>query len=96
MAGNILQFAQIGDDDAFNITDGVKDEARLFVANLHGKSTVQSLDVLCEHVLANSKGDMRTLPPTEDSFHYHLLRVLYQLLIFKRACHSQLNRPDVT
>ncbi len=46
------------------MTTGIKDEARDLIICLYGQKKVGSLDVLLEHVFANSKGDIRNLPPT--------------------------------
>lgn len=38
----------------------------------------------------------RCLPPTEDAFSFHLLRALYQLVVYKRAVHSKMHPPPAT
>ncbi len=40
---------------------GIKDEARDLMACLYGQNKVDSLDVLCEHMFVNNKGDMYPL-----------------------------------
>lgn len=59
--------------------------ATQFVAVLYGADTTcSSLNQLrCEK--ANKKTTCKKLPPTDDSFRLHLLRVLYQLHIWKKA-----------
>ena len=61
------------------------DEARdLFVA-LYGREGFKYLDVLRAHLWSSGKGDLRSLPPTEDAFRLHVSRALYQLSLYKRA-----------
>ena len=78
------------------MTDNVKDDARKLFIQLYGNQPGPTLDTLREHMFASHKGDIRTLPPTEDAFHFHLLRALFQLLIYKHAHHSELILPDVS
>ena len=36
----------------------------------------------------------RKLPPTEDSFHQHVLRTIYQLMMWRQASSTDLQMPD--
>ena len=61
------------------------DEARDFFVALYGREGFKSLDVLRAHFWSSGKGDLRSLPPTEDAFRLHVARALYQLSLYKRA-----------
>ena len=75
----------------------VEDEARIFFVMLYEKDAMfKSLDKLREQLFASSKSDIRSLPPTDDAFHFHYLRALYQLLIYKRAYRCKLDLPPAT
>ncbi|KAG1649605.1 hypothetical protein GQR58_028853 [Nymphon striatum] len=65
--------------------DQVITEARSFLCDLYGKPGYLSLDKLSAHLLASSKLDLRSLPPTEDAFHFHVLRSLCQISLYKQA-----------
>ena len=68
-----------------NINKAHIDEARDFFVALYGREGFKSLDVLRAHLWSSGKGDLRSLPPTEDAFRLHVSRALYQLLLYKRA-----------
>ena len=61
------------------------DEAREFFVALYGREGFKYLDVLRAHLWSSGKGDLRSLPPTEDAFKLHVSRALYQLCLYKRA-----------
>ncbi|KAG1681872.1 CCR4-NOT transcription complex subunit 6 [Nymphon striatum] len=65
--------------------DQVITEARSFFCDLYGKPGYLSLDKLRAHLFASSKLDLRSLPPTEDAFHFHVLRSLCQICLYKQA-----------
>ncbi len=65
-AEKLVNLVRFGDGGDFEVITGIKVEARDLMACLYGQKKVDSLDVLCEHVFANTKGDMRNLSPTED------------------------------
>ncbi|KAG1656182.1 Transmembrane and TPR repeat-containing protein 4 [Nymphon striatum] len=44
-----------------------------------------SLDKLRAHLFASRKLDLRSLPPTEDAFHFHVLRSLCQISLYKQV-----------
>ena len=96
IAGNIQHLTNFGDNKNFNATDDVIVDDRSSIGTLYGKPSIISLDILHGYIFANNKGDIRTLPPTEDSFHSHLLRSLYQLAIFKQDAKNSMTLPDVT
>ncbi|KAG1647996.1 hypothetical protein GQR58_030167 [Nymphon striatum] len=52
--------------------DQVITEARSFFCDLYGKPGYLSLDKLRAHLFASSKLDLRSLPPTEDAFIFHI------------------------
>ncbi|KAG1659213.1 Spectrin beta chain [Nymphon striatum] len=68
--------------------DQVITEARSFFCDLYGKPGYLSLDKLRAHLFASSKLDLRSLPPTEDAFHFHVLRSLCQICLYKQASFS--------
>ncbi|KAG1655757.1 hypothetical protein GQR58_024336 [Nymphon striatum] len=65
--------------------DQVITEARSFFCDLYGKPGYLSLDKLRAHLFASRKLDLRSLPPTEDAFHFHVLRSLCQISLYKQA-----------
>ncbi|KAG1660796.1 Heat shock protein [Nymphon striatum] len=65
--------------------DQVITEARSFFCDLYGKPGYLSLDKLRVHLFASRKLDLRSLPPTEDAFHFHVLRSLCQISLYKQA-----------
>ena len=90
------ELSQYGLSDVLDVTVGISNEARAFIVSLYVTDTLEDLNVLREHIFASSQTDLRNLPPTEDSFHQHLLRALYQLIIYKRAHMCKLSLPPVT
>ncbi|KAG1662587.1 hypothetical protein GQR58_020899 [Nymphon striatum] len=65
--------------------DQVITEARSFFCDLYGKPGYLSLNKLRAHLFASRKLDLRSLPPTEDAFHFHVLRSLCQISLYKQA-----------
>ncbi|KAG1664223.1 hypothetical protein GQR58_019902 [Nymphon striatum] len=65
--------------------DQVITEARSFFCDLYGKPGYLSLDKLRAHLFASRKLDLRSLPSTEDAFHFHVLRSLCQISLYKQA-----------
>ncbi|KAG1663251.1 hypothetical protein GQR58_020488 [Nymphon striatum] len=63
-------------------------EARSFFCDLYGNPGYLSLDKLRAHLFASRKLDLRSLPPTEDAFHFHVLRNLCQICLYKQASFS--------
>ena len=76
----ITEFSKFGDTGVYDVTSGVINDARTLMAALYWKPPVSSLNTLTEHIFANNKSDIQSLPPTEDAFGFHLLRALYQLV----------------
>lgn len=69
--------------------------ASKFVGALYGSPETTSLNALrCEK--ASKSIQAKKLPPTEDSFHLHLLRVVYQLLIWRNSTSPLQELPEVT
>ena len=96
LLGKINAFANFG-DAGYTFESNVKNSARLFFIHLYGRGDeFCSLDTLREHLFASSKSDLRSLPPTEDAFHFHFLRALYDILLYKRAHLCNLNLPPQT
>ena len=91
---NILVF---GDQHfSWDITPEIIEEARQYFVALYGHKSFISLDKLREYVFATTKSDIRVLPPTEDSFYFHVLKSLYQLTLNKRAPMSDPQLPPLT
>ena len=61
------------------------DEARDFFVALYEREGFKPLDVLRAHLWSSGKGEIRSLPPTEDAFKLYVFRALYQLSLYKRA-----------
>ena len=60
--------------------------AIMFVGRLYGDSSCTSLNRLrCDNIKKQKVAAMK-LPPTDDSFMQHLLRVCLQLIIWRQAC----------
>ena len=53
-----------------------------------------TLDELRCHLFITKKGDLRSLPCTEDAFTFHAQRALHQLVIYKRATQPDPLLPD--
>ena len=67
----------------------------LFVGYMYGKAGCDSLDKLrCEK--ASKKVLPKKLPPTENSLQQHILRAVYQLMIWRQANSVELDLPDPT
>ena len=79
-----------------NIEGPVLDEARNFMTRLYNKENISSLNTLRQHIFAQNKSELRSLPPTEDAFKQHVLRALYQFRWWKQANKSNPNIPSVT
>lgn len=77
-------------------TDELTSEARSFFCDLYGRGEYASLDKLRAHLFASSRRDLRSLPPTEDAFYYHVLRSLCQISLYKQAtlCSPVLLPPE--
>jgi len=70
----------------FHVTEDVMDAARHQFKSLYERSNFGgSLDALRAHLFTHTKGDIRCLAPTEDSFRLHVLRSLQQMAVVKQA-----------
>jgi hypothetical protein len=96
--GHLLPLARYGDpDESLEVTEEVVTAARRYIMALYDRSDFGgSLDALRAHLFASIKGDMRSLPPTEDAFRLHLLRSLHQVAVCKRAHLSEPIYPVAT
>ena len=56
---------------------------KVHFVTLYGIEGSRSLDLLRAHLWSSGKGDIRSLPPTEDAFNLHMFRALYQLSLYK-------------
>ena len=69
--------------------------ASKFIGAMYGSADTVSLNTLrCEK--AGKNVPAKKLPPTEDSFHLHLLCVVYQLLIWHHSTTPHHELPDVS
>ena len=60
--------------------------ARQLIRHMYGGPQFSTLNELRAHLYCNRDiKDLSSLPPTENAFGQHMLRVLYQLYICKRA-----------
>ena len=73
----------------------VLQSARKFYFALYGRRDYSgTLDELRCHLFITKKGDLRSLPCTEDAFTFHAQRALHQLVIYKRATQPDPLLPD--
>ena len=80
-AQDITVVTTCGDIDV-SLSDEVKQFARLFYLKLHGNFD-SNLDKARAHAFSTTKADLRCFHPTEDSFHYHMLRALSEFSFTK-------------
>lgn len=80
---------------SLTVTTDVIDSARFFFIRLYTTHDFEgNLDALRAHMFATTKGDLRSLPPTESAFHFHVLRALHQIALSKRAHESDPDLPN--
>jgi len=80
---------------SLDVSTEVVSSARNFFLALYGnKEFSGTLDELRCHLFMTKKGDICSLPPTEDAFLLHLLRSLHQTTICKRASQPDPELPD--
>ena len=77
-AQDITIVTTYGDTDV-SLSDEVKQFARRFYLKLYGNFDT-NLDKVRAHAFSTTK---RCFPPTEDSFHYHMLRALSEFSFTK-------------
>ena len=79
------------------ILDAIKESALKYICALYGRKYFSgSLDELRCHLFQTKTSDIRSIPPTSDAFYLHLMRSLYQILIWKRATSTRLMLPSPT
>jgi len=83
----LLPLAKFGEPgESLDVTEEIINAAREYFKALYNRSDFGGmLDALRAHLFANTKGDLRCLPPTEDAFHLHVLRSLHQMVVCKQA-----------
>ena len=86
--GKMVTFANFEPVDVSDVDEKIFDEAREFFCRLYSAVSSSSLNELRAHLFASSKQDIRSLPPTEDAFRFHVLRSLAQFSLYKQACLS--------
>ena len=68
---------------------------RRFYFALYGRRDYSgTLDELRCHLFITKKGDLHSLPCTEDTFTLHTLRALHQLVIYKQATQPDPSHPN--
>ena len=70
------------EDTDVSFSDEVKQFARLFYLKLYDNFD-SNLDEARAHAFSTTKADLRCFHPTEDSFHYHMLRALSEFSFTK-------------
>lgn len=91
--GPVARYGE-GDSD-LTPTAVVLNSARAFYFALYGRKDFSgTLDELRCHLFITKKGDIRSLPCTEDAFQHHVKRGLHQLAIYKRAAQPEPSLPD--
>lgn len=66
-----------------------------FVLQLYGHSNSKCTNLNeLRFDKANTKTTAKKLPPTEDSFHLHLLRCAYQLLLWRQCIFAMIEIPE--
>ena len=94
--GKMSTLANFEPVDVADIDEKVFGEARDFFCHLYSTVTSSSLNVLRAHLFASHKQDIRSLPPTEDAFKFHVLRSLAQFSLYRQAslCNPTLLPPE--
>ena len=95
---DFLPLGRYGDAErSLDVEEDVITAARRYMMSPYDRSDFAgTLDGLRAHLFGKLKGDLRSLPPTEDAFQLHLRRALHQLAVWKRAHQSDPNLPDAT
>ena len=95
--GNFNCLASYGNPESdLQVSEDIVHDARQYLVSLYGHTGFDSLDVLRRNAFATNRGDVRSIPPTEDAFYQHLLHAFYQLAICKRAHVKDLDMPSPT
>ena len=77
------------------LSQDTEDACIAFVGSMYGKVDCKSLNTLrCEKAVKSIVA--KKLPPTQDSFHLHVLRALFQLLIWRNAVVGVHDLPEPT
>lgn len=95
MVSSLTHLSSFG-DGSMEASNATIREATLFFTALYGRKGSNDLNILRQHLLASSKSDLRSLPPTNDAFKQHVLRALFQLAAYKRAHRNTLDLPNPT
>ena len=74
MIGKLNFLAVSGDGELTETVESAHNDARTFFVALYGfrESGITNLNILRQHMFASSKSDLRKLPPTEDTFNFHV------------------------
>ena len=96
LVGKMSTLANFEPVDVTDIDEKVFDEARDYFCHLYSTVTSLSLNVLRAYLFASHKQDIRSLPPTEDAFKFHVLRSLAQFSLYRQAslCNPTLLPPE--
>ncbi|KAG1706217.1 hypothetical protein GQR58_003741 [Nymphon striatum] len=91
-------FAEYGMPElSIEMSEAIHESVCKYMCALYGKRDFsRTLDQLRCHLFRTKMSDIRSLPPTCDAFRLHLMRALYQLVIWKRATSPTLSLPPPT
>lgn len=79
------------------VSEAIEESARKYICALYRRKDFPgSLDELRCHLFQSKNSDIRSIPPTSNAFSLHLMRALYQILIWKRATSNRLELPPPT
>ena len=94
-ADNLQDLADLGKNS--ELTAEQEKACTRFVASLYGKPHCISINRLrAEKATSTINIASKKLPPTEDALHLHIIRALYQLLIWRNAIVGMHDLPDAT
>ena len=96
LVGKMTTLANFEPVDVTDIDEKVFDEARDYFCHLYSTVTSPSVNVIRAHLFASRKQDIRSLPPTGDTFKFHVLRSLAQFSLYRQAslCNPTLLPPE--
>ena len=93
MIGKADNFQALAGLGLVSFTDTQEMAAIQFVVYLYGRSNCTYLNELfCDK--ANKNITAKKLPPTENSFHLHLLRCVYHLALWRQCISAMIEIPE--
>ena len=80
---------------ALTINSNVLATSKFYFIRLHTSHDFKDdLNALRAHMFATTKGDLRSLTPTENAFYFHVFRSLHQMALSERTHESDPDIPD--